>query len=81
MRSSFLHLIEKMPWILCIWCLCHILSLFFKDCFSGEKGIPALKLLLDKVKTIVHFIRDRQKPLAFFGENSKKALILPGNIV
>ena len=81
MRSAFPFLIEKMPWISCIWCSCHILSLFFKDCFSGEKGIPALKMLLDKVKKIVHFIRDRQKPLAFFTQNSKKALILPGEFV
>jgi len=55
--------------------------LFFKDCFSGEKGIPALKLLLGKVQKVVHFIRDRQKPLAFFTQNSKKALILPGEFV
>jgi hypothetical protein len=24
---------KKMPWISCIWCSCHILVLFFKDCF------------------------------------------------
>jgi hypothetical protein len=81
LRSSFPFLIEKMPWLSCLWCSCHIISLFFKDCFSGEKGIPALKLLLEKVKKIVHFIRDRQKPLAFFGKNSDKALILPGKSI
>jgi hypothetical protein len=31
-----------------------------------------------KVKITVTFVRDRQKPLAFFNEISKKALILPG---
>ena len=81
LRSAFPYVIEKMPWISCIWCSCHILSLFFKDCFSGDKGLPLLKEALEKVKSVVRFVRDRQKPLAFFGEVSKKALILPGTVV
>jgi hypothetical protein len=31
LRSAFPHLERKMPWITCIWCSCHIISLFFKD--------------------------------------------------
>jgi hypothetical protein len=31
LRSAFPHLEKKMPWITCIWCSCHIISLFFKD--------------------------------------------------
>jgi hypothetical protein len=83
LRLAFPFVIEKMPWISCIWCSCHILSLslFFKDCFSGDKGLPLLKEALEKVKTVVRFVRDRQKPLAFFGEVSTKALILPGTKV
>ena len=83
LRSSFPFLEEKMPWITCIWCSCHILSLFFKDCFNtgSDKGLPALSLCLKDAKTTVTFVRDRQKPLAFFNEISKKALILPGAVV
>ena len=81
LRSAFPYVIEKMPWISCIWCSCHILSLFFKDCFSGDKGLPLLKEALEKVKSVVRFVRDRQKPLAFFAEVSTKALILPGTVV
>jgi hypothetical protein len=55
--------------------------LFFKDCFSGDKGLPLLKEALEEVKAVVRFVRDRQKPLALFGEVSKKALILPGTVV
>jgi hypothetical protein len=48
--------------------------LFFKGCFK-----PAvLSDALEKVKRAVRFIRDRQKPLAFFRSNSAKNLILPG---
>jgi hypothetical protein len=43
LRSSFPFLEEKMPWISCIWCSCHILSLFFKDCFST--GSPSKDIL------------------------------------
>ena len=78
LRSAFPHIEAKMPWITCIWCSCHIISLFFKDCFTGEKGLPELKEALEKVKKVVHFVRDRQKPLAIFRTYSTKELILPG---
>ena len=78
LRSAFPHIVQKMPWMSCIWCSCHIISLFFKDCFTGDKGIVVLMGVLEKVKKIVRFIRDRQKPLAIFTAHSKKALILPG---
>jgi hypothetical protein len=67
-----------MPWITCIWCSCHVISLFFKDCFGSDKGVPALVEALAKVKRVVHFIRDRQKPLAIYRFIAKKALMLPG---
>jgi hypothetical protein len=78
LRSAFPHIEAKMPWITCIWCSCHIISLFFKDCFTGEKGLPELKEALEKVKKVIHFVRDRQKPLAIFRTYSTKELILPG---
>jgi hypothetical protein len=39
-RSAFPHLEKKIPWR--IWCSCHIISLFFKNCFGSEKGVPEL---------------------------------------
>jgi hypothetical protein len=67
-----------MPWITCIWCSCHIISLFFKDCFGADKGVPSLVEALAKVKRVVHFIRGRQKPLGIYRSIAKKALVLPG---
>ena len=32
LRAAFPHLEKAMPWLTAIWCACHILSLFFKDC-------------------------------------------------
>ena len=78
LRSAFPHLERKMPWITCIWCSCHIISLFFKDCFGADKGVPSLVEALAKVKRVVHFIRDRQKPLGIYRSIAKKALMLPG---
>jgi hypothetical protein len=63
-----------MPWITCIWCSCHIISLVFKDYFK----LAVLSDALEKAKGVVRFIRDRQKPLAFFRSNSAKNFILPG---
>jgi hypothetical protein len=59
LRSAFPFVIEKMPWMSCIWCSCYTLSLFFKDCFSGDKGLPLSKEALEKVETVVRFVRDR----------------------
>jgi hypothetical protein len=77
LRSAFPHIEAHMPWISCIWCSCHIISLFFKDCFK----LAVLNDALEKVKRVIKFIRDRQKPLAFFRSNSAKNLILPGSVL
>jgi hypothetical protein len=45
-----------------------------KDCFGSDKGVPELVEALAKVKRVVHFIRDRQKPLAIYRFIAKKAL-------
>jgi hypothetical protein len=58
--------------------LSHSFTLFFKDCFSGPNAVPALRDALAKVKTVVHFIRDRQKPLAICRSHAEKEVILPG---
>ena len=51
--------------------------MFFKDCFK----LAVLNDALEKVKRVIKFIRDRQKPLAFFRSNSAKNLILPGSVL
>jgi hypothetical protein len=61
-----------------MWCSCHILSLFFNDYSSGSNAVPALRDALAKVKAVVNFIRDRQKPLAICRSHAKKEVILPG---
>jgi hypothetical protein len=66
LRASFPYIEAQMPWLTTMWCSCHILSLFFKDCFSDANAVPELRDALAKAKTVVHFIRDRQKPLAIY---------------
>jgi hypothetical protein len=68
LRSAFPHIEARMPWITCIWCSCHIISLVVKDCFK----LAVLGGALEKVKRAARFIRDRQKPLAFFRSNSAR---------
>jgi hypothetical protein len=39
MRACFPYLEKEMPWLTAIWCGCHILSLFFKDCFTKTEAL------------------------------------------
>ena len=52
LRASFPFIEAQMPWLTTMWCSCHILSLFFKDCFSGTNAVPELRDALAKVKIV-----------------------------
>jgi hypothetical protein len=75
LRACFPHLEKEMPWLTAIWCGCHVLSLFFKDCFTK---VDELKEHLALVKRVIHFVKDHQMPLSIFREFSHVELILPG---
>jgi hypothetical protein len=49
-----------------------------EDIRDWARAAAALVQALAKVKRVMHFIRDRQKPLAIYRLIAKKALVLPG---
>lgn len=71
MRCTWPHIKAKLPWISCMWCNAHIMSLFFKDVFTD---IKSLKGQLELIRFVVKFVRDHQKPLALFRALSAKEL-------
>ncbi len=82
-RSAFPLITDKYPWIICMICTPHSLDLFLEDTAKQTSQGPAgsgfdfdmsqVSATLNDIRTIIKFITNHQKPLAFFRRIIKTA--------
>ena len=76
-KATWPIIIKEFPWIICSWCVAHVIDLWFED--IGR--MTFFKDIWEQGKMVVLWIRGHQAFASKFSKLTPKSLLLPGENV